>query len=80
MVLQGPRAKKVARQDPLRHNRLLFEHFHRKFAVPIGVSSVDEIGVRTKARTLAKSFMTLNPDKFTIRFYAVVGWKSLWDN
>ncbi|EGZ07378.1 hypothetical protein PHYSODRAFT_529221, partial [Phytophthora sojae] len=77
-----------ARQDPLRHSRLLLQHFQRKFAsiaVPFGISSIDEIGVRTKARTLARPFMPLKPDKFAIRFYAVVGWESLyvhsfWDN
>ncbi|KAJ8576893.1 hypothetical protein ON010_g2316 [Phytophthora cinnamomi] len=75
-------------RDPLRHSRLLLEHFQRKFAsiaVPIGVSILDEIGVCTKARTMAKSFMPLKPDKFAIRFYAIVGWRSLyvhslWDN
>eukprot|EP00644_Phytophthora_capsici_P008482 jgi/Phyca11/111327/e_gw1.20.475.1 len=56
-----------------------------EIAVPYGVSSLDENGVQTKARTLAKSFMPLKPDKFAIRFYAVVGWASLyvhsiWDN
>ncbi|EGZ23243.1 hypothetical protein PHYSODRAFT_487456, partial [Phytophthora sojae] len=64
------------------------EHFQRKFAataVPFGVSSLDENGVRTKARSAAKFFMPLKPDKFAIRFYAVVGWgslyvHSLWDN
>jgi hypothetical protein len=84
----GPTVEARATRDPLRHSRPLLEHFQRKFAsfaVPFGVSSVDEIGVRTKARTRAKSFMPLKPDKFAIRFYAVVGWRSLyvhsmWDN
>ncbi|EGZ07314.1 hypothetical protein PHYSODRAFT_528593, partial [Phytophthora sojae] len=87
-IAQGSAAEEIVRQDPLRHSRLLLEHFQRKFAtiaVPISTSSVDEIGVRTKAHTLAKSFLPLKPDKFGIRFYAVVGWHSLyvhslWDN
>ncbi|KAJ8577397.1 hypothetical protein ON010_g1813 [Phytophthora cinnamomi] len=87
-VLRGPAMENLARRDPLRHSRLLLEHFQRKFAsiaVPIGVSSLDETGVRTKARAMAKSFMPLKPDKFAIRFYAIVGWRSLyvhslWDN
>ncbi|EGZ25238.1 hypothetical protein PHYSODRAFT_363926, partial [Phytophthora sojae] len=40
--------------DPLWHSRHLLEHFQRKFAataVPFGVSSLDENGVRTKARS-----------------------------
>ncbi|RLN37861.1 hypothetical protein BBJ28_00000464, partial [Nothophytophthora sp. Chile5] len=76
------------RQDPLWHSRNLLQHFQQKFAsvaVPYGVSSLDENSVRTKARTRAKSFIPSKPDKFAIRFYAVVGWRSLyvhsiWDN
>lgn len=88
LQVRGHGKENLARKDPLRHSRILLEHFQRKFAsvaVPVGVSSIDEIGVRTKARTVAKSFMPLKPDKFAIRFYAVVGWQSLyvhsmWDN
>ncbi|OWZ07486.1 hypothetical protein PHMEG_00020115 [Phytophthora megakarya] len=77
-----------ARQDPLRHSRHLLEHFQTRFAntaVPFGVSSLDEIGVRTKERSLARTFMPLKPDRFAVRFDAVVGWHSLyihslWDN
>ncbi|KAG6949771.1 hypothetical protein JG687_00014642 [Phytophthora cactorum] len=56
-----------------------------QFAVPIGVSSIDAMTVRTKARTRARTFMPSKPDKYSVRFYAVVGWSSLyvhslWDN
>ncbi|RLN74357.1 hypothetical protein BBJ28_00008624 [Nothophytophthora sp. Chile5] len=75
-------------QDPLWHSRWLLEHFQKKFtelAVPVGVSSLDECTVRTKARTGAKSYLPSKPDKYGIRFYAIVGWTSLyvhslWDN
>ncbi|GMF49486.1 unnamed protein product [Phytophthora fragariaefolia] len=54
-------------------------------AVPIGAVSLDENTVRTKARSSAKTYMPSKPDKYGVRFYSVVGWKSLytysvWDN
>lgn len=74
--------------DPLWHSRILMEHMQTKFvemATPFGTSSLDENSVRTKARTRAKSFIPSKPDKYAIRFYAVVAWSSLyihsiWDN
>ncbi|EGZ25112.1 hypothetical protein PHYSODRAFT_434171, partial [Phytophthora sojae] len=41
--------------------------------------------VRTKARSRARTYMPSKPDKYGLRFYAVVGWDalyvhSLWDN
>ncbi|ETL79044.1 hypothetical protein L917_20251 [Phytophthora nicotianae] len=75
-------------RDPLWHSRILLRHIQRKFAdvaIPYDVSSLDENSIRTKARTAAKSFIPTKPDKYAIRFYAVVGWESLyvhsiWDN
>ncbi|KAF1776665.1 hypothetical protein JG687_00010386 [Phytophthora cactorum] len=49
-----------------------------QFAVPIGVSSIDEMTVRTKARTRARTFMPSKPDKYGVRFYTAVGWSSLY--
>ena len=42
-------------------------------AVSIGTAALDEAGFWTKARTLAKSYLPSKPDKYAIRFYAVVG-------
>ncbi|OWY92437.1 hypothetical protein PHMEG_00038571 [Phytophthora megakarya] len=75
-------------QDPLWHSRRLVKQIQQKFAaiaVPVGAVSLDENTVRTKARSSARTFMPLKPDKYGVRFYAVVGWKSLyaysvWDN
>ena len=41
-------------------------------AVPEGTVAFDEASVATKARTKAKSYNPIKPDKFAIRFYAVV--------
>ena len=63
-------------KDPLWHSRALLEHFQKNcvgVAVPLGVAALDEAGFRTKARTLAKSYMPSKPDKYAVRFYAVVG-------
>ncbi|GMF49324.1 unnamed protein product [Phytophthora fragariaefolia] len=56
-----------------------------EFAVPVGVSIIDEMTVRTKAWTRAKANIPSKPDKYGVRFDAVVGWSSLyvysvWDN
>lgn len=48
-------------------------HWHFRLGL-----AADEIGVQTKARTMAKSYMPLKPDKFAIRFYAVVGWRAMY--
>lgn len=74
--------------DPLWHSRTILAHFQKRFAefaVPTGVSSIDEMTVRTKARSRARTYMPSKPDKYGVRFYAVVGWDSLyvhsvWDN
>ncbi|POM73506.1 Hypothetical protein PHPALM_9642 [Phytophthora palmivora] len=50
-------------------------YFHKRFAqfaVPIGVSSIDETTVRTRLEREKDS------DKYGVRFYAVVGWSSLY--
>ncbi|GMF26317.1 unnamed protein product [Phytophthora lilii] len=76
-------------QDPLWHSRRLMSQIQQKFAsiaVPVGAVSLDENTMRTKARSLARTFMPSKPDKYGIRrFYSVVGWESLyvysvWDN
>ncbi|OWZ14705.1 hypothetical protein PHMEG_00011776 [Phytophthora megakarya] len=75
-------------QDPLWHSHGLMTQIQEKFAavvVPVGALSLDENTVRINARSGAKTFMSSKPDKYGVRFYAVVGWKSLyayfiWDN
>ncbi|OWZ01860.1 hypothetical protein PHMEG_00026682 [Phytophthora megakarya] len=75
-------------RDPLWHTRYLLKHLQTQFAamaVPVGVSSLDETSVRTTARTKAKSYIPSKPDKYAVRFYAVVSWSplyihTLWDN
>ncbi|KAE8899747.1 hypothetical protein PF007_g16673 [Phytophthora fragariae] len=75
-------------QDPLWHSRRLLAQLQQKFAsiaVPVGAISLDEITVRTKARSSAKTFMPSKPDKYGVRFYGVFDWQSLyaysvWDN
>ena len=42
-------------------------------AVPIGTAALDETVFRSKARTLAKSYLPSKPDKYAARFHAVVG-------
>eukprot|EP00644_Phytophthora_capsici_P010769 jgi/Phyca11/104158/e_gw1.9.687.1 len=34
--------------------------------------------VATKARSKARTYMPSKPDKYGVRFYAVVGWDSLY--
>lgn len=75
-------------RDPLWHSRTILAHFQRRFAefaVPTGVSSINEMTVATKARSKARTYMPSKPDKYGVRFYAVVGWDALyvhtiWDN
>ncbi|OWZ04679.1 hypothetical protein PHMEG_00023377 [Phytophthora megakarya] len=78
----------VRELDPLWHSRRLMAQIQQKFAaiaVPVGAVSLDENTVRTKARSGARTYMPSKPDKYGVRFYAVVGWQSLytysvWDN
>ena len=77
-----------ASHDPLWHSRKMLEHFQKNLsniAVPMGCSALDEAGFGTKARTKASSYCPLKPDKYAVRFYAVVGntysyLSSLFDN
>jgi len=72
----------VASKDPLWHSRSILEHLVKNsatvatvatVATPTGPSSLDECAAPTKARTTAKTFNKEKPDKFAVRFYAVVG-------
>jgi hypothetical protein len=47
-----------------------------RFAVPGAVSALDENSVRSKPRSKAISYMNSKPDKFAVRFYALVDWSS----
>ncbi|OWY91532.1 LOW QUALITY PROTEIN: hypothetical protein PHMEG_00039850 [Phytophthora megakarya] len=75
-------------QDPLCHSRRLMAQIQKKFAtiaVPVGAVSRDENTVRTKARSSARTYLPSKPDKYRVRFYAVMGWEglyaySIWDN
>ena len=51
----------------------------------LGTCALDEASCRSKARNRAISFIPNKPDKFALRFYAVVGTSgpyihSIWDN
>ena len=78
----------TANDDPLWSCRSVLDQFIRKsaaIAVPVGVSALDENSCATKARTRAKTYLPSKPDKYAIRFYAVVGHKyvylsSMFDN
>jgi hypothetical protein len=66
----------VASKDPLWHSRSIFEHLVKNsatVATPTGPSSLDECAAPTEACTAAKIFNKEKPDKFAVRFYAVVG-------
>lgn len=75
-------------QDPVWHSRRVLTQVQQKFAaiaVPVGAVTLDELTVRTKARSGAKTYMPSKPDKYGVRFYGVSGWESLyaysvWDN
>ena len=74
--------------DPLWSMRAAKSHILRNFASvaqPIGPIALDEASCPTKARTRASTYIPSKPDKFAIRYYAVVGWTytytfGLWDN
>lgn len=68
-------------EDPLWHSRSLLQEFNRRcynMAAPKHASAIDEATVATKARTRARTYIPSKPDKFGIRFYAVVEWRSLY--
>ena len=74
--------------DPLWTVRCLMSHVLRNFtsvAYVVGPVALDEASCPTKAKTKASSYLPSKPDKFDIRFYALVGWASvytfsIWDN
>jgi Transposase IS4 len=62
-------------QYPLCHCRIWMEYFKMKsaeIAVPLGMNALNDASCCTKARTTTKSCITNKPDKYAIRFYAVV--------
>lgn len=64
-----------ANDDPLWTCRSLLDNFIKRgasVAVPLGVSALDECTCATKARSRAKTYLPIKPDKYGIRFYAVV--------
>lgn len=67
--------------DPLWHSRVLTTEFQKKcqqLAVPLFVSALDENSCRTKARTRVRSYLPSKPDKYAIRFYCIVEWRTLY--
>ena len=67
----------VASADPLWHSRNMLNHFMKNcanIAVPHCVTSFDEIRIRCKARTLARTFMKNKPIRYGLTFYALVSW------
>ncbi|POM69278.1 Hypothetical protein PHPALM_14452 [Phytophthora palmivora] len=47
-------------------------------AVSNGVSALDESSIRTKARSAIRTYIPSKPDKYTVRFYALVDGKTLY--
>eukprot|EP00644_Phytophthora_capsici_P018173 jgi/Phyca11/114138/e_gw1.25.427.1 len=67
----------AAVRDPLYRCRGLLQHFQKHFAeiaVPIGASSLDEITVRTKARSLRPSVLCCGRLGFSLRTLTVGQW------
>ncbi|EGZ06333.1 hypothetical protein PHYSODRAFT_531336 [Phytophthora sojae] len=57
-------------QDPVWHSRRVLTQVQQKFAaiaVPVGAVTLDELTVRTKARSGAKTYMPSKPDKYGVR-------------
>ena len=73
---------------PLWSARNFMDHFVGNcatIAVPLGAMSLDENTAATKGRSVAVCYLPSKPDKYGLRFYAVVGHTysylySLWDN
>lgn len=55
-----------------------FQQRCQDLAVPMHACTLDENSVRTKARTMAKNYISNKPDKFAVRFYCVVDWESTY--
>ncbi|KAF4132759.1 Transposase IS4 [Phytophthora infestans] len=73
--------EEVKQRDPLWHCRSILNNILKKcalLAVPNGVSALDESSIRTKARSAARTFIPSKPDKYAVRFYALVDWKTLY--
>ena len=74
--------------DPMWTCRAAMSHILRNFssvAQPVGPVALDEASCPTKAKTRASTYIPSKPDKFAIRFYAVVRWSytytfGLFDN
>ncbi len=67
--------------DPIWHSRVLLGDFLRhcsQVAVPLHATALDENSCRTKARTKAKSYLPTKPDKYAVRIYCVVEWRTLY--
>lgn len=70
-----------AHEDPLFGCRVLLNFIGKRFAqyaAPAAVSALDECGFRSSARSRAISYLPSKPDKYAVRFYAVVCWGSLY--
>lgn len=71
----------IAVADPFWYSRIMLEHFQKNaasVAVPTGVSSLDENTIRSKGRTVARSYMKSKPVPNGIRFYVVVSWNDAY--
>ena len=74
-------AQSIKHQDPLWHSRTILNELLKNcmsVAVTPGVVTLDESSVRTKAKCRAKTYLPSKPDKYTIRFYALNCWHSLY--
>ena len=71
----------VASSDPLWHSRSMLEHFTKEsggIAVPVGTLALDECMAWMKSKSKACTFLPNKPDKYGIRFFAVVRSKHLY--
>ena len=67
----------IASRDPLWHSRAMLDHFQTNCihtAVPVGVTALDENGIRSRGRCAAISYIKMKPDQYAIRLYASVSW------
>ena len=68
----------VYKNDPLWHSIFLLSHILEIFssiAVPCIPTALDESGIRWKTQTTERSYSPDKPDKYSIMFYSVVGYK-----
>ena len=83
LIFRNPRINRYNEpsEDPLWHSRSILNHFMRtsaKYCVPSRASALDESSVRCSGRSRAVTFIPDKPEKFAIRFYGLVCWKSLY--